>query len=1253
MSKELKKLYRKILSASLSVVIMCTSIFAYNFFDNGADTALGAEKVTIKTVDNMSNLKLYADYYTGGYGSPMKMTSDGRYCYCVEMRKSSPSSSGQDYTTLNTDVGSYYNDTVKDGIKAILDNGFPNNKNFYGTANDKEAYWATSMAIHIWLTHNGYDNVTDNSTYISRFNFNNLDTYIKNGRTEELYTKNPESKRAFIACCKLLKDVVNNNIKNPSILAALTNSKIVGNNYILTYKITVKDVNGWDIRANKFYSKASFSKVSGTTNDTVTVTVPINSTTAGNSYPFWVRGYLNGSQSIDNFYLASPTNNAQTMLYYKLNRADETAISINATVPAMGKLQIIKKDSSTDVVLANAVFSLYTDSKCTEASKVNTAKTDNNGKIIFSNLIPGTYYLKENQAPAGYLLDATNNGVVKISVVSNKTSTVTIKDNYAVGEIEITKIDSETKQTLQGAIFELYARENIVSPDGKTVLYAKNNLVKTLNATDNKGVVTTGEIPLGKYYVVEKTAPVGYYKNDNKISIDVTYANQKVPVVVSEKTIANDYQYGKIVITKTDSENGKLLAGAVFDIYAKNDIVSPVDNSTVLFPKDSLVLTSAETDNNGQVVIEKLHLGEYYIKEVEAPIGYRISDEVVDYAFEYQGQDVQFIPVTTSYKNDEQRVSVQIIKKDAETGNPVPISDAKFEIVSADTNQVIETVTTNEQGIATSGIIKYGTTGAYYIREIIAPYGYELSNEEIPFIINDETDKAGLITIEYSDTSIKGVIKVEKTGEVLTDYVDGKFVYNEAPLRDVVLGIYAKEDIYSADRSTVVYNRDSLIEEITTKEDGVAYSKELPFGNYYIKELKAPDGYSLDNSTYDATIDMVNNYDTDEFNNKTVVIDTVSLFNKLQDIDLSVIKKDSETNKPLTNVEFSLVANDDIYSIGGMLLVKAGTVLETKKTDENGNLKFDTDLPSNIYACGTTSEIEIKETREDVEKYEDENDVEVLEEIVETTDSSLGMYYVQEAKGLENYYTKNEIQYIKGNNDGNTDAVKIELTYFNDISKIIISKQDITSSKELAGVTLQILDKNGNIVKEWITTNEPTQIEGLDIGVEYTLKELKPIDGYILAEDIRFTIKDDKNTIETVVMYDDYTKVKVNKADSNNLPVKDAILGLYDSKGNEVAKWKTDETGQKAIDRLPVGTYTLKELSVPYGYEKADDMTIKIDNTGDVQSYTMIDEIGVVPLYEDIPLAAPQTGDNNPLLIYIICFIGFFLFGLVGFKKLK
>ena len=173
-------------------------------------------------------------------------------------------------------------------------------------------------------------------------------------------------------------------------------------------------------------------------------------------------------------------------------------------------------------------------------------------------------------------------------------------------------------------------------------------------------------------------------------------------------------------------------------------------------------------------------------------------------------------------------------------------------------------------------------------------------------------------------------------------------------------------------------------------------------------------------------------------------------------------------------------------------------------------------------------------------------------------------------------------------------------------TSVELSKADLTDGKELPGASLQVLDSNGTVVEEWISIEEPHMIRGLLVGSKYTLVETKPADGYTTAESIEFTVEDTVE-IQKHQMLDDITKVEISKTDiTDSKEVPGAKLTILDKDGKEVESWVSEEKPH-LIEKLPIGTYTLKEEQAPEGYLIAEDVIFKVKDTGEIQKVEMKD----------------------------------------------
>lgn len=192
------------------------------------------------------------------------------------------------------------------------------------------------------------------------------------------------------------------------------------------------------------------------------------------------------------------------------------------------------------------------------------------------------------------------------------------------------------------------------------------------------------------------------------------------------------------------------------------------------------------------------------------------------------------------------------------------------------------------------------------------------------------------------------------------------------------------------------------------------------------------------------------------------------------------------------------------------------------------------------------------------------------------------------------------------------------------MTKLQLSKRDITNEKELPGAELSILDEKGNIVEEWTSEETPHLIENLPLG-KYTLKEITAPNGYTTAEDVSFEVLD-TGEIQEVVMYDDTIKVEISKQDivtGKELP--GATLQIIDKDSNIIEEWTSGETPH-LVEKLPVGKYTLKEISAPNGYTTAENVSFEVLDTGEIQKVTMYDDYFG---YLEIVKVSSETGNDK------------------------
>lgn len=821
--------------------------------------------------------------------------------------------------------------------------------------------------------------------------------------------------------------------------------------------------------------------------------------------------------------------------------------------------------------------------------------TNEEGYLILpESLLPGNYRIEEVTAPDGYIV---NENYVEIKVDSDTayqidpvSKDIVIEVSYenhpAKGELTIRKegekmsgFDDEFQyemSDLSGAVFQIYAAEDIytadhqVDKDGNRLLvYAEGTLVDTVT-TDEEGKAVVENLPLGKYRIEEVTAPEGYVLSASSQEITFVYKDQDTSVIPEEAVFRNERQKVSITVEKQDEENGALIAGAEFGLFNEEDIKL---GDNIVVEADTL-LEKVNSDENGQAVFTKdLPFGRYYVKELAAPEGYVSSEELLRFDFQYQGQEIPVVELEAVMENVP--TTIEVTKSDITTG--VELSGASMSVYDQEGNEVDSWVSVKDE----PHIIKRLTVGeTYTLRESFAPYGY-LKAAEVTFTVKDTGE---VQKVEMQDEVPTAELIINKKGEFLESVtlvseikgmLEHIFNYVTGNLQDVTFEVYAAEDIQKADGvSGIYYQKDELVATVTTDQSGIAKVEDLPVGKYYVLEKETADGYVLD--TEPRYVDLsYRDQDT------PVVTYDEDWQNQRQKVSISVLKKEKDSDRVLEGAIFGLYAKEDILSETGKVLIEADTLIELKTTDADGKLSFIADLPigytyyvkevqapdgfvtseeqqeftfeyqgEDIASVpyeftfeneATTVEITksdlttgeelpgaslkvLDESGKTVEEWVSEKEPHVVKELV------VGKTYtLVETKPADGYVTAERIEFTIENT---ADIQKVEMK--DDVTKVEISKTDITGEKELPGATLTILDKDGTVVDTWVSSTEAHYIEKLPIGT-YTLHEEQAPDGYLIAEDLTFEVKD-TNEIQKVVMKDEAETVDVPKTgDTTNL----------------------------------------------------------------------------------------------------------------------
>ena len=605
--------------------------------------------------------------------------------------------------------------------------------------------------------------------------------------------------------------------------------------------------------------------------------------------------------------------------------------------------------------------------------------------------------------------------------------------------------------------------------------------------TNSEGYLITPEVlPYGEYSLVEVQAPYGYALDKTPVAFSVSLENAEkensLTIVKVEKQ--NTAQKGKISVRKT------------------GDIFTSVTTAS-----------SAYTNENGEMIVN--------------PTTYTPMFANGDLS----GAVFQVIAVE------------DIVTLDG--------------TVRANAGNVVAEITTDENGYAETEPLYLGK---YEVREIKAPYGYVLNNEpkdvELTYA-GQEFEVRDTVNTAF-ENEYQGVrISLSKVME--NDKLFG--IYGKDYYTSVRFGLFASENITAADGTVIP--ADGLISEVSLDEDMTAkFDVQIPFGRYYVQEIATDEHYVLNGEKY-----LVNfEYMGQDIQN--VDIDCGQFVNLLKRGRIEGHKVDDKS-EPLENAVFGLFTADCVK-------FSRDTAVMTSTSDENGYFEFDEipygeyiiheiEAPRGYILSNKSYPVSISEDGEVIEITAENKPITVKiskrdiygnelkgakMQIIDsegnivdewTSDGTnhvvsklgAGEYVLKEIAAPDGYVIATDIKFsvdVYGNvTVENVDSTAVSdngyplIVMVDDTTKVRISKRDITTGEELPGATLQIIDEDGNVVEEWVSTDEAHFIEGkLIAGKEYTLRETIAPDGYEIANEIRFTVNEDGSVTE-VVMYDELT----------------------------------------------------------------------------------------------------------------------------------
>lgn len=820
----------------------------------------------------------------------------------------------------------------------------------------------------------------------------------------------------------------------------------------------------------------------------------------------------------------------------------------------------------------------------------------NNQKIV--------YTISEKNVPVKYVVPASQT----VTLTADATTTKTFKNVLKKFTAQVTKQDSETASaqgdgTLSGAVYGIYRNGELVDT----------------YTTDENGYFKTKEYVCGNYTVQEISPSEGYLLDETVYPVGAETENYSIEHNPISMTVTEDVLKGKISIIKHSDDGSTQIetpeVGAEFEVYLKSSGSYEAANDS---EKDYLVC-----DENGYAQTKMLPYGIYVVHQIK---GLENTEQMEDFEVNISENEKEYFYLL----NDAVKKSfVKIVKKDAETGNIIPVSGIGFKVwdcanseyVSQEINypseMILNTFYTDGSGsLMLPNELVYGD---YELHEVQSAEGYVLDKNPVPFTIDGSVET---VVVEKTNTAQKGRISVQKTGDIFTTVATASSAYTDencetivnpttytpvfasGNLSGAVFQIIAVEDIVTLD-GTIRANAGDVVAEITTDENGYAETDLLYLGKYEVREITAPDGYALNAESQFVELTYAGQ--------EIAVRDTVntSFVNDYQGVEISlskVMEKDELFNignsDEYTRVRFGLFAAENITAADGSVIPADGLISEISLA-ENMSAKFDTALPFGKYYVQeiATDEHYVLNGKKYLVNFE------YMGQEVTTVSIDCGQF-VNELK-------RGKIEGIKVNESNEPLENALFGLFAVDTAEFTADNAYMTA----------VSDENGHF-----------EFDKIPYG-EYIVREIEAPTGYILSdESYPVTISEDGEIIEIIAVNKPIT-VEISKQDVYGNELAGAEMQLENSDGEVVDKWTSDGTNHVATE-LPAGGYTLKEIAAPDGYVIATDIRFTVDVYGKITvenvDATAVSENGnplIVMVDEaekisDVP-DTPYTGDNH------------------------
>ena len=962
---------------------------------------------------------------------------------------------------------------------------------------------------------------------------------------------------------------------------------------------TITDTNGVLAEYNSIdetQDGVRYQHSKGSNNMTITVNENVekeNIRISDNTFQSW--GMIKeGTEDNDTTVFFEFPSGTQDQLY-AMHYNDPVTLNLSLKIELLGNLEL-KKLESTGKLVDGAIYNV------SSSNGYNKDVTVTNGKITLEKLRKGTYVVKEIKAPEGYLLDTKS---YNVEVIPNQTVNQDITNEEPTGTITIIKKDKETGTTpqgdakLKGAVYEVYAAEDIYNKAKTKKFYSNGDLVATRTMNEKGETEDVTGLPLGKYKVKEKTAGEGYFIDNTEYPVSLTYKDQNTKVITNKTTSNEQVKKMGVHIFKSgiNIQSGLVqgLEGAEFSIKLNSAVekaysqgysyaevwggldengnkvsvdANRVSQAQLIAPTYEIITTNSEGNAYTQ---NKLPYGKYIVKETKTPVDF---EPAVDFSFSITKDESEIQEVAQKVKhlvvNDEQLESyIKLVKKDLKSNKIVTLNSATFEIKAA------------------SDIIDRGNGKTLYRK-----------GDKI-------TQKLGSTTYSSFTTNADN--------EVIPDYS---------------------------------YNSDNDGKGITITP------LSLPVGKYEITEIRIPTGFLQLEAPVKFEIKNVKDFDTDKDGDfiKEVIVKNEQPTGTLKVNKTVAIRENVDTSlidiSDLSGIQFKLTAKEDIIDMAdGSKFYTKGQEVGTYNLTKEGKLTID-NLPMGTYELQeiktldglvlNNKKYEVKFVKVDditkvyIENREISNDTTIFEfsktditgeaelegakltvldgdKVVDTWTSSDKTHKIEGLVVGKEYTLREEIApnaYVKATDikfkvENTKDVQKVTM-----IDKIVeLTKTDI-GGEEVEGAKIQVF--NGEeIVDEWTSGKEAHKINGLEEGKTYVLHEEVAPDGYVKATDVEFTVSYDKETEHLVLIN---KVVDMTKVDIGGEEVEGAKIQVLD--GEEIVdEWTSGKEAHK-INGLEEGkTYILHEEVAPDGFVKATDVEFTVTTDKETQHEKLVNKI--------------------------------------------